>query len=79
MKTKKTAASGVDLIRQKSDNAIGVIKQLIAQLKSTNDEAEAEKASNVDKISKLEQDNAALDDVCAQNSKIIHNFENLLS
>lgn len=79
MKNKKTAVSGIDLIRQRSDTAIGVIRELIAQLKSTNDEAETEKQNNADKIAKLEQENAALDDVRAQNSKIIHNFENLLS
>lgn len=76
---KKTTAVTAESLKERSENAIIAFKTLISGLKATNEEATVAKAANAEQIMKLEQENAAIDLLTAQNEKIVQNIENLLS
>lgn len=76
---KKTTIATAESLKAKSDSAISAFKTLISGLKATNEEAAVAKTANAEQITKLEQENAAIDLLTAQNDKIVQNIENLLT
>ena len=74
---KKTTIVTAESLKAKSESAISAFKTLIAGLKATNEEAAVARAANAEQIAKLEQENATIDLLTAQNDKIVHNVENL--
>ena len=79
MANKKTTIATAESLKAKSESAISAFKTLVSGLKTTNEEAAIAKAANAEQISKLEQENAAIDLLTAQNEKIVQNIENLLT
>lgn len=59
--------------------AIAAFRNLIAGLKTTNEEAEAAKAANDAQIASLQAENAAIALLSEKNAKIVQNVENLLT
>ena len=78
-KNKTKAVVTSEILKAKSDNAISAFKTLISNLKATNEEAAAAKAANAEQITKLEQENEAIDVLTSQNEKIVQNIENLFT
>lgn len=74
---KKRTIVTAESLKAKSEIAIGAFKTIIACLKATNEKAAVAKAANAEQITKLEQENASIDLLTAQNDKIIQNVENL--
>lgn len=67
------------MLQEKSANAVGIIRSTIEQLQSANDEVAVETERNNMKIKELETTNKALNELANSNSKIVKNFEALLS
>lgn len=79
---KKTATANptvLETLQIESQNAVSVLLDTIAQLKATNSAIEVEHANNESRIVKLNEINSALDTLKGNNTKIIANFEKLLS
>lgn len=70
-----TAAS----LQTKSEAAISAFRTLIADLKTTNEEAEAAKTANTAQIAALQAENAEIELLSEKNAKIVQNIENLLA
>lgn len=71
--------SSVEVFKQKSENAITVVRNVINSLKTTNEEVNSVVAENTAKISVLEQENKLLGAIVCSNAKVVENFENLLN
>ncbi len=69
----------LELLQARSANAVSIIRNTINELKSAHEAIDVEHASNVTKIAELTATNTSLDTLKGDNSKIITNFENLLS
>ena len=69
----------LELLQAKSENAVSLIRNTINKLKATNEAIAAEHEANDVKIANLQTINESLDVLKADNTKIITNFENLLS
>ena len=69
----------LELLQAKSENAVSLIRNTINKLKATNEAIAAEHEANDIKIANLQTTNESLDVLKADNTKIITNFENLLS
>ena len=74
----KKKATTVELLTQASNDAIGVVKNMLDTLKKTNDLVASEKVANEERIAKIQSDNATLDKLKMSNEKIISNFEAML-
>ena len=74
-KQKKTQ---LEILSQKSSNAINLVLATIKGLKDTNDAIDAEKQKNEETIASIQMTNSSLNDLKSQNTKIIGNFEALL-
>ena len=77
-KTKIMVATAASL-QTKSDNAIAAFRNLIAGLKTTNEEAEAAKVANDAQIAALQAENEAIALLSEKNAKIVQNIEKLLT
>ena len=78
--TKKvTPMTPLESLQAQSANAVSVIQTTIAQLQTTNDAIDKERANNDSAIVKLNATNAELDALKAGNAKVITNFQSLLS
>jgi hypothetical protein len=75
MKTKKTA---LELLSEKSHNAINLVLSTIESLKDTNRAIEEEKQKNDATIATIQETNSSLSELKVSNEKIIGNFEKLL-
>ncbi len=83
MKSKKTTPptqqkTTLELLQERSNNAVSAIRSIITSLKSCDDEIDAAKESNIQKIADLTAENKLYDSMRASNDKVIANFENLL-
>ena len=74
-----TAPTPLEVLQQRSANAVSLIRTTIDQLKETNNAIAAERASNEAVIAALSATNVSLDGLKGENEKIIANFEGLLS
>lgn len=74
-----TAPTPLEVLQQRSANAVSLIRTTIDQLKETNNAIAAERASNEAMIAALSATNVSLDGLKGENDKIIANFEGLLS
>lgn len=79
MVNKKTIVATAASLQTKSDTAISAFRNLIAGLKTTNEEAEAAKAANDAQIAALQAENEAIALLSEKNAKIVQNIENLLT
>ena len=79
MANKKNIVATAASLQTKSDVAITAFRNLIAGLKTTNEEAEAAKAANEAQIAALQAENAAIPALSEKNAKIVQNVENLLT
>lgn len=75
----KKKISALELLQARSANAVSIIRNTINELKGANEAIEAEHQKNVEQIAHLTETNTSLDTLKGDNSKIIANFENLLS
>jgi FtsZ-binding cell division protein ZapB len=75
MKTKKTK---LELLNERSQNAINLVVATIEQLKGTNQSIDDEYHKNSETIASIENTNRSLNELKRSNEKIISNFENLL-
>ena len=76
---KATPLTPLESLQAQSANAVRVIQTTIAQLQTTNDAIDKERANNDSAIVKLNATNAELDALKAGNAKVITNFKSLLS
>ena len=74
-----TAPTPLEVLQQRSANAVSLIRTTIDQLKETNNAIAVERANNDAMIAALSATNASLDGLKGDNEKIIANFEGLLS
>ena len=79
MSNKKNAVVTAQKLREKSDVAIGAFKGIITSLRAANDAAAEARSSNENQIAKLQEENKAIEELSAQNEKIVKNIENLLT
>lgn len=79
MANKKLVVATAASLQTKSDTAIAAFRNLIAALKTTNEEAEAAKAANAAQIAALQAENVAIELLAEKNAKIVQNVENLLT
>ena len=78
-KKKKVVLSKTEMLQQQSANAIQGIRDIITNLKATNEEAGEVQAKNKERIAAIEQENKLLEAMKTTNAKIAGNFETLLS
>ena len=69
----------LERLQARSAAAVSLIRNTINKLKSANEAIDVEHARNEEQIAALTVTNTALDTLKGDNSKIITNFENLLS
>ena len=74
-----TAPTPLEVLQQRSTNAVSLIRTTIDQLKETNNAIAVERANNDAMIAALSATNESLDGLKGDNEKIIANFEGLLS
>lgn len=74
-----TAPTPLEVLQQRSANAVSLIRTTIDQLKETNNAIAVERANNDAMIAALSATNTSLDTLKYDNEKVIANFENLLS
>lgn len=74
-----TAPTPLEVLQQRSANAVSLIRTTIDQLRETNNAIAAERANNDAMIAALSATNESLDGLKGDNEKIIANFEGLLS
>ena len=77
MKAKKKTT--LEILSEKSHNAIHLVMETIKSLKDTNVAIEEEKQKNDEVIANCQTMNNSLNDLKSKNEKIIGNFEALLS
>ena len=75
---KKTIKTPLELLTEKSQNAINLVLSTIENLKDTNKAIDVEYQNNNDTIAQIQQTNNSLSDLKSGNEKIISNFEKLL-
>lgn len=75
---KKTTKTPLELLTEKSQNAINLVLSTIENLKDTNKAISDEYQKNNDLIASIQATNNSLDDLKNGNEKIISNFEKLL-
>ena len=78
-KKETVTVTPLELLQARSANAVSVIRNTINELKGANEAIDAEHQKNDEQIAYLTDTNASLDTLKGDNSKIITNFENLLS
>lgn len=68
----------LQVLAEKSQNAISLVLTTIEDLKSTNSAIDKEKQKNDAMIAAIQSTNSSLDELKGSNEKIIGNFEKLL-
>lgn len=68
----------LQVLAEKSKNAINLVLTTIEDLKSTNSAIDEEKQKNDAMIAAIQSTNSSLDELRGSNEKIIGNFEKLL-
>lgn len=68
----------LQVLTEKSKNAISLVLTTIEGLKNTNKAIDEERQKNNDMIGALQNTNRSLDELQVSNEKIIGNFEKLL-
>lgn len=76
MKKKKTT---LELLQEKSGNAVKLITDTINELELTNEAIETEKFAIESQIAALREQNNSLSDLRDKNAHIVSNFKALLS
>ena len=76
--SKKQTKTQLEILNEKSQNAINLVLATIKGLKDTNEAIDKEKQSNEETIAYIQQTNNSLSDLKSKNEKIIGNFEALL-
>lgn len=79
-KKKKTleAKSTLEVLQERSGNAVQLITNTIDELKNTNEAIDQEKAVISERIAALKAEDNTLTDLSKKNAKIVSNFEALL-
>ena len=78
-KKETVTVTPLELLQARSANAVRIIRNTINELKGANEVIDAEHQKNDEQIAYLTDTNTSLDTLKGDNSKIITNFENLLS
>ena len=78
-KKETVTVTPLELLQARSANAVSIIRNTINELKGANEAIDAEHQKNDEQSASLTDTNASLDTLKGDNSKIITNFENLLS
>lgn len=68
----------LQVLTEKSKNAVNLVLTTIEGLKSTNQAIDEEKQKNDEMIALIQNTNSSLDELKVGNEKIISNFEKLL-
>lgn len=76
--SKKQTKTQLEILSEKSQNAINLVLATIKGLKDTNEAIDKEKQSNDEMIANIQTTNNSLSDLKSKNEKIIGNFEALL-
>lgn len=72
------AKTTLEVLTEKSKNAVNLVLTTIEGLKSTNKAIDDERQKNDAAIAAIQHTNSSLDELKAGNEKIIDNFEKLL-
>lgn len=75
----KPVKTRLEILQERSANAVNVICNTVAQLRTTNDAIVSEHSKNVSRMAKLAQTNESLELLKSDNDRIIAQFENLIS
>ena len=78
-KTKEVTKSTLEVLQERSGNAVKVITDTIDDLKSTNEAIKAQKQVIAEKIEALNMEDNTLTDLNVKNDRIVANFEALLN
>jgi hypothetical protein len=70
--------TNLQVLAEKSQNAISLVLTTIEGLKSTNKAIDEERQKNDEMIAAIQSTNSSLDELKVGNEKIINNFEKLL-
>ena len=70
--------TNLEVLTEKSKNAVSLVLTTIEGLKSTNQAINEERQKNDAIIAAIQNTNSSLDELKGSNEKIISNFENLL-
>ena len=68
----------LQVLTEKSKNAVNLVLTTIEDLKSTNSAIDEERQKNDEMIAFIQNTNSSLDELKGSNKKIISNFEKLL-
>ena len=79
MAKKTVTKTPLEILSEKSSNAISLVMSTIKDLKDTDVAIDAEVRKNEEAIAAITATNASLGDLKSQNEKIISNFEALLN
>lgn len=77
-KTTPEVKSTLEVLQERSGNAVKLITDTIDELKNTNEAIDKEKAAISERIAALKAEDNTLTDLSKKNAKIVSNFEALL-
>lgn len=77
-KTTLEVKSTLEVLQERSGNAVKLITDTIDELKNTNEAIDKEKAAISERIAALKAEDNTLTDLSKKNAKIVSNFEALL-
>lgn len=77
-KTTPESKSTLEVLQERSGNAVKLITDTIEELKNTNEAIDQEKAVISERIAALKAEDNTLTDLSNKNAKIVSNFEALL-
>lgn len=77
-KTTSEVKSTLEVLQERSGNAVKLITDTIDELKNTNEAIDKEKAAISERIAALKAEDNTLSDLSKKNTKIVSNFEALL-
>ena len=75
---KRQKKTQLEILSEKSHNAINLVLSTIENLKDTNEAINAEQRKNDEAIASIQASNNSLNELKVNNEKIIGNFEKLL-
>lgn len=78
-KTEEVKKSTLEVLQERSGNAVKVITDTIDDLKSTNEAIKTQKQVIAEKIEALNMEDNTLTDLNMKNNRIVANFEALLN
>lgn len=77
-KKEEIKKSTLEVLQERSGNAVKLITDTINELKTTNEAIEEERSAIAARIAALNVEDSVLTGLSTQNSKIVSNFEALL-